>query len=668
MRQKVRIVVFLLTTICLFACQGEGTYPGMRTAEELSQYERLNDSMTHRRPQALSMIRQQMEQATDSLTWYDYYLMYGRHYLLTPKLDSLLPYVRRTLHYVGQLDTQTPRTRGLAATALNSLGAYHYMLYHDADSTIGSYMKAYELMQESDMKDKLPDLSANIADAYVEIGDMPSGAKWYRKALVQVDSLGLPKDKSLTLYMGLGRIYTTLHDFERAREYYEKTDREYDKMAPNMQSYFLNNYGNYFYYRQQYDEALQTFRRLKVHLNRYFDADYFDMYLCKINLADVFLNLHQTDSARYYLQQSEPFFIEKGIEAGIYYAQTIRIGIALEEKQYGDVQRILREETKMSIADEGMLNIRNKYMDRYYAAIGDYQRAYNAIRDNEAKEDSVEYSRTFMRSTDIMARLTEDTLRLHHELEKDRQQIKYEKTRTFNILMVAILIAAILGGLVWAQYHRKRYLQTRLDMLQLRMANARQRISPHFIFNVLNARIAKVGQKESEQLTMLAHLLRANLDLTQRTFVTLQEELDFVERYVELERQISGQDFDFTIDAPDKKILHETELPSMMIQIIAENAILHGLKKKEDEKRLCIKVEDLGSMVCISVCDNGPGFDIRCNCGERARTGLNIIRTTVSTLNMENKKTKIRFDIKNENGCRVSLTISKDIKYPKTTT
>ncbi len=234
-----------------------------------------------------------------------------------------------------------------------------------------------------------------------------------------------------------------------------------------------------------------------------------------------------------------------------------------------------------------------------------------------------------------------------------------------SIEVTALLLVVIMGMLVWSMYQHKRYLETRLEMIQLRLMNARQRISPHFIFNLLNAYIAKLGPEESEQLTMLAHLLRANIDLTRKTFVTLGEELDFVERYVELERQMCGMDFDFTIDAPDKQLLEQTKLPSMMIQIITENAILHGLKKKEGEKRLCIKVEDLGTQVRICVCDNGPGFDIRSDYGERARTGLNIIRSTVSTLNMENGKTKIRFDIKNENGGRVSLTIAKDIKYPQ---
>ena len=665
MRQRVQIGILLMTIMSLFACQGERSYPGMRTPEERALYQRVNDSMAHLRPQALDMIRQQMEQAEDSLTWYDYYLMYGRHYLLTDKPDSLLPYAERTRQFATRQQPQTPRTRGLQAIALSSTAAYLYLMHQEEDRTISLYQEAYILMAQSDAVEGLSDLSANIGDAYVAKNDLAEAAKWYRRALFLSDSLQLPKQQQLTLYMGLGRIYTNLHNFEMARQYYETTDRHFDEMKPNMQSYFLNNYGNYFYYHKEYDKALQMFRRLKVHIKRYDGERNFDMYLCKINLADVFLNLHMPDSAHYYLAEPEVFFKEQHVDVGIYYAQTIRIGIALEEQRLGDVAQIIQESKGLEINDPGMKAIRESYLNRYYAAMGDYQKAYAGLSDNLERNNSEEEELKQMQTAEIMMRLTEDTIRLHHELKLNKQEIKYEKTRTVYILIVAILLAAALGGLAWSFYQRKRYLQTRLKMIQLRMMNTRQRISPHFIFNVLNSHISKMEKKEGEQLVLLAHLLRTNLDLTQKTFVTLSEELDFVERYVELERQMSGMDFDFTIDAPDKQMLEDIKLPSMMVQILTENAILHGLKNKEGEKRLCIKVEDMGTQVRITVSDNGPGFDIRSDYGERTRTGLNIIRSTVSTLNMENGKTKIRFDIKNENGCHASLTISKDIKYPQ---
>lgn len=654
----------LLVTATLVSCMSGNNYDNERTEEESQRYQTVNDSMMRMMPHVQDTIKAEMARAKDSLTWYDYYLMYGRHFLMTDAPDSTLPYAEQTLSFVNNAEEQTPRTRGLAAVALNAKAAYHYMMHHQADSVIALYRKAYDLMLQSDMKQSLPDVSANMGDAYLAKNDMAEATRWYRRALVLVDSLDLPNSNALTLYMGLGRIYTTLHDFEQAKYYYEMADQRFDEMKPNMQSYFLNNYGNYFFYHREYEEALKTFRRLKAHLKKYYDDDYFDMYLCKINMADVFLNLGQIDSARHYLNQAEIYFRQQEVDAGIYYANTIRIGIALMEKKYADVERIVNHEGNISIADEGLTGIRNDYMNRYYAAIGNYQKAYAGLQHNRTKNDSAEYSRKHMRASDIMTRLTEDTIRMHHQLELNKQEIRYAKTRTAFWMTLGILLAIILGFVWWFSRERKRRLQNRLDMLTLRMANVRQRVSPHFVFNVLNSRITKAEQQEADQLMMLAQLIRTNLDLTRRNYVTLAEELDFVNCYVALEQKSSGIVFEFKMEVPAREEMERIMIPSMLVQILVENAILHGVKNAEGEKKLTVKVETTEDVTHISVIDNGPGFDIRQYNSERSRTGLNIIRTTIATINQENKNLRMSFNITNHNGCHATLIIPKNIHYP----
>lgn len=653
----------LMSSICFGACQDKMQYDGMRSAEERQRYIALGDSMQHLRPDALQMITREMEAAKDSLSWYDYYLMYGRHYLLTDSPQSMLPYVERTLRYVNGLDSETPRTRGLKAMAVSSKASYLYLLHHAPDSVISLYEDAYNLLMQSDMTDNLPDLSANLGDAYVAKGMLADGSRWYRRALYLNDSLGLPARNTLTLYMGLGRICTSIGDFEQAGEYYRMTDKRIDEMKPNMQSYFLNNYGNYYYFKKDYPAALDMFRRLKAHLEHYHAEKNFDMYLCKINLADVFLNLQQPDSARYYVDEAERYFRQQGVDVGVYYAHTIRIGIAMLQKRYDEVERVLKEAEGLEVIDVDMNNIRRDYLNRYYAAIGNYHKAYAGMIVNMHKTDSLNMRIKSMRSADILTRLTEDTIRLHHQIEMNRRQAVYERNRNWGLLSLGVAIIIILLFVLWNNYQRKRYLQNYLDMLKLRMANARQRISPHFVFNVLNSRIAESNMKEGDQLMMLAQLIRANLDLTRKTMVTLKEELDFIEKYVNLEQRLSKMDIDFKIDAPDPETLERTMLPSMLIQILVENAILHGLKGKEGDRRLTVKVESDDADVRINVSDNGPGFDIRRCDSERTRTGLNIIRSTVNIVNQENKKGKMHFNIVNDNGCHATLTIAKDIKY-----
>ena len=647
---------------CLSACRHSAPEPDSRSKEQLALFRALNDSMQHLSPNALPLIREQLQQATDSLTWYDYYLMYGRHYLLSGTPDSLPHYTSRVLRFAGR-QPQTRRVRGLAATALSAEGAYHYLLRHDADSVISRYMQAYRLMLHSDMQDALPDLSANIGDAYVAKNELPEGSRWYRRALFLVDSLGLPTKDNQTLYLGLGRIYTTVGDFTQARDYYEKTEQYFADMKPNMQSYFLNNYGNYFYFSRQYPEALATFRRLKAHLEHYRAEDNFDMYLCKVNMADVFLNLGQTDSARHYVSEAEDYFTRQGVSAGVYYAHTIRIGIALRHGDYAEVERLLQADRGFDATKEhDLLAIRQQYLNDYYAKVGDYRRAYQNLKESQQDKDSTEYMRKQMRSSDIMMRLTEDTLRLNHQIRMKQQEAAYAKAQLRLWITTALLVLLALAVVLWYSLERRRKLQNHFDMLNLRLQNARQRISPHFVFNVLNSRMNKGDRQERDQLLSLAKLIRTNLDMTSHPTVTLAEELDFVGKYVEVERQLLGEDFTFTMEAPQKETLETVRIPSMLVQILTENAIIHGLKGKEGGKRLCIRVDTDEAATRITVSDNGPGFDIRHYNSERSRTGLNIIRTTVSAINQENKKHKISFDIKNDNGCHCVLTIPKNIK------
>ena len=644
------------------ACKDSEYAPDARSEEQSEILHAINDSMQHLSPTAIGAIEEQMSKANDSLTWYDYYLMYGRHYLLTDTPDSLLPYTKRTLLFARR-QQPTARLKGLAATALNSEAAYHYLMHHNTDSVISLYMEAYHLMMESDVKENLPDVSANIGDAYVAKSELVEGSRWYRRAIYLVDSLGLPTKNNQTLYLGLGHIYTAVGDFSQARKYYEKTEQYFNDMKPNMQTYFLNNYGNYFYYRHKYPEALSTFRRLKAHLEKYDADEAFDMFLCKVNMADVFLNLNKTDSARYYVKQAEDYFARNGVAAGVYYAHTIRIGIALHDKDYAEAERILQSEKELNMNQEAeMQNIRQQYLNNYYAAIGNYKRAYELLQSHQEAKDSTEYLRKKMRSEDIMLQLTEDTIHLHQLLRMKQNEAMHAKTQLELWISSALLIILLMAFALWYNHERKRKLKNSLDIINLSLSNARQRISPHFVFNVLNSRMTKSNQQETDQLMTMAKLIRENLDLTSKSYVTLGEELDFVKHYVEIERTLIGEDFIFNMKVDDESILSKVCLPSMLIQIMTENAILHGLKGKEGEKRLCIMVESEENETRISVCDNGPGFDIRHYNSERSRTGLNIIHTTLSAVNAKNPNAKIRYEIKNDNGCHSILTIPKNIK------
>ncbi len=603
---------------------------------------------------------------SDCLEYCDYALIKARHTLLTSNIQDVIPLISKVETYISH-QPSTPRARGIQAFC-SSIRAAYLRHYREApDSIITLNIQAYNNIIQSNAIEMAPDVAANLGDAYVTVSDMPSASKWYRRALFLADSLKQPKERSVSLHVGLGQIYTFMRDFESARHSYEYAEKYYEGMQPNMKSYYLNNYGNYFYYKRDYKNALVMFKRLSSMLIEHDMADHFDMALCKINLADVYLNLNMLDSAEIYVKEADAFFRKKDVSVAIYYANTINIGIALKRGNYGDIGHILSSERDIIVTEQSMKDIRNRYLVEYYAKTGHYKQAYENVINNIAQNDSLQHNLTNMRTSDIMTRFMEDTLRLHHKLEIEEKNVTVSRQNTLLIALALFVVTTILILLyIISHMHRSR-LQANLNILMLRLANTRQRISPHFIFNVLNAKIVSASKEDQDILVDMAKLIRLNLEVTGKEYVSLKEEFDFVLRYIEFQRILIGENFELQTNIPNQELQSKIFIPTMFLQILIENAIKHGLRNVEGHKLLKITISQDDNILRIDVIDNGPGFDIRYEESTIGKTGLNIIKQTIAILNHNNDGQKLSFNIANITtesgkiqGCKSSLSIPQD--------
>lgn len=187
------------------------------------------------------------------------------------------------------------------------------------------------------------------------------------------------------------------------------------------------------------------------------------------------------------------------------------------------------------------------------------------------------------------------------------------------------------------------------------------------MFNVLNNKIVHSEQQEAHELQELTRLIRANLDISCQLAVTLGDELDFVNQYVKVEQQLLSDDFDFHIHIAPDVYINKVKIPSMFVQILVENAFVHGLRGWEGHKQLDISVERRQKMIRIAVCDNGPGFDIR-SVGRSKRTGLSIITQTVAIVNERNRSkmsfamTNRKDEAGNARGCEAVIMVPDDFR------
>ena len=634
----------------------------------------LDDSIAALAPSALQAIEKGMNEADDSTTYYEYMLRKARFYSLTEHPERADTLIDRVTAFVMHQDDGyyaingtclSPRLNSLIAGAKACQAARYMSNHRDPRHIVSLYNDTYQLLLNSDSKHNLPKTCANMADAYLLCNDLTNAAKWYRRALFLVDSLDLPQKENITLYMGLAQIYLTLRNYNNAKLYYDQTEPHVKEMSPSMQAYYINNLGNFYYFQGDYKHALLTFLRMKKMLEQHGMVRTFDMYLCKINLADVFLNLGKLNDATAMLDDVEPYFRAQGDNTSIYYCNTIRFGIAVRAGRMQEAGRLMADKTDESLIPYTLVNIRNRYKRRYYELTGNYSKAYALLNRSISYNDSIEHNLSNMRSAEIMSRFTTDTLQLHRDLAIEHKNAEIQNIKFTSTLAISIAVTSILLLILYL-YLRKRRFKIQLRMMNLKLDNIRNRISPHFMFNVLNNRIIKSDVKESNELTELAQLIRANLDMSSTLGVELQKELEFVQQYIRVESYLMGDDFHFNIDIAPDVDASSVRIPSMFIQIMTENSIKHALRNKEGVKLLSITVRREQHNTVIRVTDNGPGFN---PATLHRKTGMNIISQTIAVINVRNKD-KIRFAIRNiyspdgqqTKGCEATLKVPDGVK------
>ncbi|MBP7850033.1 MAG: histidine kinase [Lentimicrobiaceae bacterium] len=195
--------------------------------------------------------------------------------------------------------------------------------------------------------------------------------------------------------------------------------------------------------------------------------------------------------------------------------------------------------------------------------------------------------------------------------------LQYRKNPWFLLRIPAFfLMYASAAGLFALLFHfRERNLsrqyEARQRMLQLEMLTLRNQIEPHFTFNVLNAISSLVHQGAEEDarrhIGEFSALLRNALQHSNQIAIPLQEELDFVTQYLQLQQMRYKDQFSSeVILAPGINML--MPVPRLCIHTFVENAIKHGLSAKPQGGKLQISLEVKGPILEIIVEDNGGGL------------------------------------------------------------
>jgi hypothetical protein len=177
-----------------------------------------------------------------------------------------------------------------------------------------------------------------------------------------------------------------------------------------------------------------------------------------------------------------------------------------------------------------------------------------------------------------------------------------------SFLAVGVWLYVMIAGVSYTLQSNARAARAETTAAQAQLAALRSQLNPHFLFNALHTvvqlipREPKVASQAAEQV---AGLLRTTLE-EDRDVISLQRELDFVARYLEVERIRFGERLRVHVNASHDSL--SGMIPSFAVQTLVENAVRHGAAKRVEPTDVTIEAMIHDRTLMLRVTDTGAGF------------------------------------------------------------
>ncbi len=242
------------------------------------------------------------------------------------------------------------------------------------------------------------------------------------------------------------------------------------------------------------------------------------------------------------------------------------------------------------------------------------------------------------------------------ELEKKYSQATNEKTIKELAQQKRIYLLLALAGLllliVLIFFIRQQSLKNKQQIMETEQRLNRARMNPHFFFNALSslqsfALLENDGKALASNLSKFSHIMRETLESTYKEYVTIEQESDFLEEYLGLQKIRFPQKFSYKIDIAENIEADAMLIPSMILQPFVENSIEHGFTRIDYPGIVSIHFTKDARKLHITITDNGKGLATTPKeTSEHISRASQIIKDRIFLLNIK-LKTRAGFSIDN---------------------
>jgi len=527
------------------------------------------------------------------------------------------------------------------------------------------------------VEDDMWSAMSNRAAVLREMGRYEEAISSLYAALKYHESTGNDYGVSL-VNMQLTAIYEDQDDYANAIIYYKKM-LKYQESIKNpdgidMDQMIRNNsgIGSCYYHLGKYDEARRYFYRaleLAKEHNILHNVSFCYMFLGNVYTrekdydkaeANFKLALHyaESDRAKSHLWQSW---------AQMYYQQE---NYALAESYYeaaASLQEHSGEYHKARVATyEGLY--------KTYEARHEFKKAFDALSKYQQAMDStkIESSRNAIARQQLKYEYEKKELRTRVKQEQRLSVLKLEnakKNSRKNMILYGLIFLALI--LCVSMFYLYKFFQQKNIINagknnELKQKLLRAQMNPHFIFNSVDTIQSLIHNKQGKEaisyLSKFSRLTRQILENSNENYISLGEELAMTENYLGIQQLLYNTKFTYRIEVDEALDPEAILIPPMLTQPFIENAIKHGLKRRENGGFVHIRFYKKGEALFFEVRDNGSGIEAKKTSDAHKSMSLTIVN---ERLNNNPSKKEIAITMENviENNEVAGARTSFEIPY-----
>lgn len=481
--------------------------------------------------------------------------------------------------------------------------------------------KALQIALLAKDEQNVADLESKIGYNYHSIEDYENATVHYLKATVSMERLKDYSNLSVT-YANLAVVFGSLLQQDQCLFYIRKSinqipkhDDEYSKVIAY--SGAMNEMLDIGLTESNYIDSALVYGNLGLKLA--LKNDY------KSRIALFYVNLSELFDLKGDTKKSTEAFL-KSVEYRQYMTQNYLLNYYFRAIRFYSTNN--QNPIALSYLDSAEVYVKEYdhdfYSFRFYEELynvnknlGNYRISLNAIESMHLYEAKLLDEKRNLQITKIQQQFN----KVQNEKvisELNQEKIIFKKNEQIdnlkiNLLVIGSILLAALVALIFFIY-KKRVNKEKKKLMEVELRLNRSRMNPHFFFNALTS-IQTLSLQERNfnevpfYISKFSKVMRSLLESTYTEMVVLEDEIDFIKKYLDVQQLYLDNKFEYIVSVDDKILTSEYKIPPMLLQPFMENSIEHGFKNMQGVGVIEINFIIAGSELCINIKDNGIGFN-----------------------------------------------------------